>query len=157
MIKTTPDCQSPRRRGIGRTHYKPCTVSILNPQASPQGDARGTQIFTRACRTGSIAWWLSRRCPTRSHSELGRETRLRQWYYRSSDGRVGRRQALKPVRHASTQNIKTHSQRRLHPTSAPRTVAGWSSPVARQAHNLKVTGSNPVPATKFKNYTLSRL
>jgi hypothetical protein len=28
-------------------------------------------------------------------------------------------------------------------------VAGWSSPVARQAHNLKVTGSNPVPATKI--------
>lgn len=28
--------------------------------------------------------------------------------------------------------------------------AGWSSPVARQAHNLKVTGSNPVPATKSK-------
>ena len=27
-------------------------------------------------------------------------------------------------------------------------IAGWSSPVARQAHNLKVTGSNPVPATK---------
>ena len=27
--------------------------------------------------------------------------------------------------------------------------AGWSSPVARQAHNLKVTGSNPVPATKI--------
>ena len=30
-------------------------------------------------------------------------------------------------------------------------VAGWSSPVARQAHNLKVTGSNPVPATKIQN------
>ena len=28
-------------------------------------------------------------------------------------------------------------------------IAGWSSPVARQAHNLKVTGSNPVPATKL--------
>jgi hypothetical protein len=27
-------------------------------------------------------------------------------------------------------------------------IAGWSSPVARQAHNLKATGSNPVPATK---------
>ena len=25
--------------------------------------------------------------------------------------------------------------------------AGWSSPVARQAHNLKVVGSNPAPAT----------
>ncbi len=29
----------------------------------------------------------------------------------------------------------------------PASDAGWSSPVARQAHNLKVTGSNPVPAT----------
>ena len=26
-------------------------------------------------------------------------------------------------------------------------IAGWSSPVARQAHNLKVRGSNPLPAT----------
>ena len=26
-------------------------------------------------------------------------------------------------------------------------IAGWSSPVARQAHNLKVVGSNPTPAT----------
>ena len=25
--------------------------------------------------------------------------------------------------------------------------AGWSSPVAREAHNLEVAGSNPVPAT----------
>jgi hypothetical protein len=29
--------------------------------------------------------------------------------------------------------------------------AGWSSPVARQAHNLKVAGSNPAPATKLPN------
>src|SRR5215203_3464698 len=29
-------------------------------------------------------------------------------------------------------------------------AAGWSSPVARQAHNLKVVGSNPAPATKSK-------
>ena len=27
-------------------------------------------------------------------------------------------------------------------------AAGWSSPVARQAHNLKVAGSNPAPAPK---------
>ena len=25
-------------------------------------------------------------------------------------------------------------------------IAGWSSPVARRAHNPKVAGSNPVPA-----------
>ena len=29
-------------------------------------------------------------------------------------------------------------------------IAGWSSLVARQAHNLKVGGSNPSPATKFQ-------
>ena len=29
-------------------------------------------------------------------------------------------------------------------------IAGWSSLVARQAHNLKVAGSNPAPATNFK-------
>jgi hypothetical protein len=28
--------------------------------------------------------------------------------------------------------------------------AGWSSPVARQAHNLKVVGSNPTPATNLQ-------
>jgi hypothetical protein len=28
-------------------------------------------------------------------------------------------------------------------------IAGWSSLVARQAHNLKVLGSNPSPATKI--------
>ena len=29
--------------------------------------------------------------------------------------------------------------------------AGWSSMVARRAHNPKVVGSNPAPATNFKN------
>ena len=29
--------------------------------------------------------------------------------------------------------------------------AGWSSPVARQAHNLKAAGSNPAPATKYSS------
>ena len=55
-------------------------------------------------------------------------------------------------------NTKTNTQRttptphQTHHIAAPNTqdaatTAGWSSPVARQAHNLKVTGSNPVPAT----------
>ena len=36
--------------------------------------------------------------------------------------------------------------------------AGWSSPVARWAHNPKVAGSNPAPATKFsKEARLYRL
>jgi hypothetical protein len=39
----------------------------------------------------------------------------------------------------------------LPPVGWPGCDAGWSSPVARQAHNLKVTGSNPVPATRHAN------
>ena len=31
-------------------------------------------------------------------------------------------------------------------------VAGWSSLVARRAHNPKVIGSNPIPATNFYNH-----
>ncbi len=31
----------------------------------------------------------------------------------------------------------------------PYISAGWSSQVAREAHNLEVAGSNPVPATCF--------
>ena len=65
------------------------------------------------------------------HSELGRENPQRRWYFVLRHGRVGRCRALK-------------SQRSF--------VAGWSSLVARQAHNLKVVGSNPTPATKKKDY-----
>ncbi len=34
-------------------------------------------------------------------------------------------------------------------------TAGWSSLVARRAHNPKVVGSNPAPATKHLKPTLS--
>ena len=36
-------------------------------------------------------------------------------------------------------------------------IAGWSSQVARQAHNLKVRGSNPLPATTLKSLNLNGL
>src|SRR3954463_5863633 len=40
------------------------------------------------------------------------------------------------------------SERMLAPALEAKPVgAGWSSPVARHAHNLKVVGSNPTPAT----------
>ena len=34
-----------------------------------------------------------------------------------------------------------------HPERGLPRIAGWSSQVARQAHNLKVVGSNPTPVT----------
>ena len=34
--------------------------------------------------------------------------------------------------------------------------AGWSSPEARRAHNPKVAGSNPVPATQCPDSSVGR-
>jgi hypothetical protein len=48
-------------------------------------------------------------------------------------GRRHNRFAVTPPRHSAKPNALD---------------AGWSSPVARQAHNLKAAGSNPAPATK---------
>src|SRR6186997_2996324 len=39
----------------------------------------------------------------------------------------------------------------------PPLIAGWSSLVARQAHNLKVAGSNPAPATTLRLSELSEV
>ena len=60
---------------------------------------------------------------------------------------TGESVAARPAQHIT----KTIPSRRseLAP-KAKHPGAGWSSPVARQAHNLKVTGSNPVPATKHQ-------
>ena len=42
------------------------------------------------------------------------------------------------------------------PASGTNNIAGWSSPVARRAHNPKVGGSNPPPATiKKASHTIS--
>ncbi len=45
------------------------------------------------------------------------------------------------VRHRKAMTVSRHSAK---PNAL---IAGWSSPVARQAHNLKAAGSNPAPAT----------
>src|SRR6185312_4334030 len=103
-------------------------------------DAHRRQTHTHTARTASppdptirmdwTTWWPWRGARTRSHPELGRENPQRPWYCVSRHGRVGRRQVFQSI------------------PNTPITRAGWSSPVARQAHNLKVTGSNPVPATR---------
>ena len=112
------------------------------------------------------AWWLLQGGSTRSHPELGRQTPSRQWYYVSRPGRVGRRQACKE-RNTEDRRQRTNKSSlcrqtsrgaqsadlgRTNPSSVIRppfsAIAGWSSPVARQAHNLKAAGSNPAPATK---------
>ena len=92
---------------------------------------------------------------TRSHPELGRENPLRRWYCASRRGRVGRRQAFQTRPHLPGPRTSpaVNSSRKLQPETPAGAQnsdnAGWSSPVARQAHNLKVEGSNPSPATNF--------
>src|SRR5690349_248414 len=66
--------------------------------------------------------------------------RLKTWESRSPPGLLSA--DCKRIRHNSAK------QNRLAGT------AGWSSPVARQAHNLKVVGSNPTPATKPSSPTI---
>ena len=54
---------------------------------------------------------------------------------------------------ASTAGTRTNgkaSRTPRHPRDRPTPHAGWSSPVARQAHNLKVVSSNLAPATNTK-------
>ncbi len=42
-----------------------------------------------------------------------------------------------------------HKQKKLYIILRLTSVAGWSSLAARRAHNPKVAGSNPAPATTF--------
>ncbi len=117
-------------------------------------------------------WWFWRGGCTRSHSEHGRETPQRRWYFVLRRGRVGRCQVCKTQENTSSlinkaRTIQTGRRTSHCPIAKPSRYkqdfasqnsrdfasqnsdnAGWSSPVARQAHNLKAAGSNPAPATK---------
>ena len=93
--------------------------------------------------------------------------RLQAWESRSPPGPPSREKTRQKP-HLATPDAKTSSPQRpnpsrpcriskptetraQHPAQKPANnalTAGWSSPVARQAHNLKVAGSNPAPATR---------
>ena len=115
----------------------------MAPDPRPQ-TGRAPPAKTRANQEGrthpddALAWRLWRGRNTRSHPELGSESPQRRWYCVLRRGRAGRCQA-----NPSPGPFPTHQC--LWPMPF---AAGWSSPVARQAHNLKVAGSNPAPATK---------
>jgi hypothetical protein len=56
------------------------------------------------------------------------------------------------VAQATGESVAAGPPSRILASPVTHTTAGWSSPVARQAHNLKVTGSNPVPASKIQKH-----
>jgi hypothetical protein len=57
--------------------------------------------------------------------------------------------AKEDFRKRITLALKSIDRKLNAPNVRPSFVAGWSSLVARQAHNLKVVGSNPTPAPIF--------
>src|SRR5699024_9077777 len=63
---------------------------------------------------------------------------------RPGAGAIGQAASLTFTRLGCRGKFDSLSGRR---SSVQRTDAGWSSPVARWAHNPKVAGSNPAPAT----------
>ena len=54
-------------------------------------------------------------------------------------GQIQQKNGFRPIKCKRVCN-KTHGEYSAHPSDA-----GWSSPVARRAHNPKVVGSNPAP------------
>ena len=60
--------------------------------------------------------------------------------------RLKARESRSPPALLTLIHIDERAPKITNPSLTTNTRAGWSSPVARQAHNLKVTGSNPVPA-----------
>ena len=114
-----------------------------SPLTSPPLIPQGTYLRPIICGALGRPGGHSEGPNTRSHPELGRENPLRRWYCTSRCGRVGRRQARQ-----SPPTLPPQPLYAGHGQALGLTIAGWSSPVARQAHNLKVVGSNPTPATR---------
>ncbi len=107
----------------------------------PQQDARQWGRRRRLFRQPAAA------CARRHHPERGKR----------ADAGAGARQ--KPAFPSEIKAVRADSGLQMIVTSGYMKAAfrafpapGWAGveqPVARQAHNLKVTGSNPVPATKL--------
>ncbi len=77
--------------------------------------------------------------PTPSQERQLKKTEIRPWT--KPDNRVQSRMTATRLREASRRPYN----------------AGWSSPVAREAHNLEVAGSNPVPAICRKSRRIQYL
>ena len=125
----------PQRRTTARVQRQ-APGSRRGRPTRPADTSPSPHILRELCRPGGHSEGPN----TRSHPELGRENPQRPWYCRTQ-----RRKSRSPPGPPNPQLSLAPSR----PQRAEiRTVAGWSSPVARQAHNLKVVGSNPTPATK---------
>ena len=127
-------------------HPRGSAHNATSRTATPVARQLATEKMTTVYRVDWTTWWLWRGARTRSHPELGRENPQRPWYCVLRHGRVGRRQVFQST--LFPPRMIGFAPRMRGGLRRPPVDAGWSSPVARQAHNLKAAGSNPAPATK---------
>ena len=139
----------PRRRGRHpdarrpSAHERPPRRTAGTPVSSPDLDAALTDIDAGAGRASPT--------PRPAATSPTRARRWPTWTPRSAPTRPPRRPRT-VRRHPAAERL---GEGPAHPRRCPpvhlgyggRTDAGWSSSVARWAHNPEVAGSNPAPAT----------
>ena len=128
-----------RRRRSGRGPA-PAPRSWCQPSSSPENQMPRWWISTgwgSPAKRLTAGFPLTRRTVGGGTALPGRRACAR--------GRAGR---VRPTTHSGA--CRNPDGRRLRrPCTVASTDAGWSSSVARWAHNPEVTGSNPVPATTW--------
>ena len=119
---------------VGRIHRsRLCTASCMHAQLLETSCPAATQW----------SWWRERSGPTRSLSEHGSETLQRRRYCGPSNpGKIGRCQDHWVARRTWLPLLACALYSHV-PTRG-------GAVVARRAHNPKVSGSNPLPATKHR-------
>ena len=166
LINRWPDraqARQTRHRMSGTSDQKGQTFRCLIPDHRSLDASR---------HRSSPAWWLLARCqrpdpiPNSAVKHLSAHGTVSQDPGESVAARPAKNDRVKPGQTPDPSRPSKASP--IHsitivtcfsgsPTSVLRrpssgTVAGWSSPVARQAHNLKAAGSNPAPATNFTRH-----
>ncbi len=126
-----------------------CVHKTKGTSLPPASQSTCTCSHVQCCALPT--WWSWRGGCTRSHSEHGRETPLRRWYFVLRRGRVGRCQVCK-AQHISSQTYETWncrgSQSRpvfcfyASSNTRSRLVAGWSSPSRTAEAKASRTGKH---------------
>ena len=137
----------------GRRQWRPFLFSraaLRKRRATPEASAAAfCEIKTSEKPSrGHAPSLLQRRCaffPTRPFPATATSPLPQPSVFSWFHGRSTKSELLRPSHRAPPLLHSARNARAMH--RASRFGAGWSSPVARQAHNLKVVGSNPTPAT----------
>ena len=97
----------------------PCRLGETTKTFDKNGQIARQLLIVELCALPT--WWFWRSGCTRSHSEHGRETLQRRWYFDLSHGRVGRCQVCKTQ---SSTNLKSRTSRQRPENNTGRPQSG---------------------------------